>query len=82
MKRTGSFAARSSTLLMAMIVLAAPLQAQTSANRASRQVAKPTVVVNEAERARAHARDPSGDYKGYPDWARFALGTSRGGNSR
>ncbi len=27
--------------------------------------------------ARAHARDPAGDYKGYPDWARAALG-SRG----
>ncbi len=24
--------------------------------------------------ARAHAADPSGDFKGYPDWARAAIG--------
>jgi hypothetical protein len=26
--------------------------------------------------ARANQRDPGGDYKGYPDWARAALGSS------
>ena len=30
--------------------------------------------------ARANDRDPAGDYKGYPDWARAALGGS--GQSR
>ena len=29
---------------------------------------------------RANDRDPAGDYKGYPDWARAALGS--GGNTR
>jgi hypothetical protein len=26
--------------------------------------------------ARAHSRDPAGDYKAYPNWARAALGSS------
>lgn len=35
-----------------------------------------------AERERANSRDPSGNYRGYPDWARSAFsprGTTGGG---
>jgi hypothetical protein len=37
---------------------------------------------NDEYAARAQSRDPSGDYKGYPNWARAALGAggpTRGG---
>ncbi len=30
----------------------------------------------DAYAARAHSRDPAGDYKAYPNWARAALGSS------
>ena len=31
---------------------------------------------DDAYAARAHSRDPAGDYKGYPNWTRAALGSS------
>ena len=37
---------------------------------------------NDDDAARAHSRDPAGDYKAYPNWARAALGSggpARGG---
>ncbi len=34
------------------------------------------------EAARAHNVDPAGDYKGYPDWARYALSPKYDSNRR
>ncbi len=35
-----------------------------------------------AEKTRADSRDPSGQYRGYPDWARSALSPQSGPSGR
>jgi hypothetical protein len=46
----------------------------------ARVAAKP--VTDSHTTTRANSNDPGGDYRGYPDWARAALGSGRGRSSR
>ena len=44
-----------------------------SKDRDQRKPARPPVEKDSSYSARANAQDPSGDFKGYPDWARAAI---------
>jgi Ni/Co efflux regulator RcnB len=76
------------------LVIAATVLASASASAAATAAEKRRAVAahraaaidyarrNDDDAARAHSRDPAGDYKAYPNWARAALGSggpARGG---
>ena len=71
------------TVAAGFCLVTAAYAAEPSRNMATKK--KPAQRVPEAAKGviekendytvRAHAADPSGDYKGYPNWARAALGS-------
>jgi hypothetical protein len=68
--------------LAAALLMPAVADAQSGKRRSAAEVARSVPVRAEtAETIRANAADPSGNYRGYPDWARFAFGPVRPGGS-
>lgn len=73
--------------IAATAIASASASAATAAEKRRAIAAQRAAAVDDARRndddaARAHSRDPAGDYKAYPNWARAALGSggpARGG---